>query len=70
METIFSLLWSLVVGTFKFGVNAFFFFIRLAGDVSEEEQNAKDDSYMDPWNAYSNGHISHAEYVEKTRINK
>ncbi|WP_151045219.1 hypothetical protein [Comamonas kerstersii] len=70
METIFSLLWSLVVVTFKFGVNAFFFFIRLASDASEEVQNANDDSYMDPWNAYSNGHISYAEYVEKTRINK
>lgn len=71
METIFSLLWSLVVGTLKFAINTFLFILHAAGNSSssnhEEEEGDFYAGTMSADEALSKGRINVAEYETVTR---
>lgn len=71
METIFSLLWSLVVGTFKFAINTLLFIIHAAETSSASNEVKKEGDFytgtMSAEEALSKGEISVAEYKSATR---
>ena len=71
METIFSLLWSLVVGTFKFAINTLLFIIHAAGNSSASTDVEEEGDFyagtMSADEALSKGKINIAEFEAATR---